>query len=85
VLRSSMCSEIEEKLEQARTLLHHRARHAGRRAGPESKPTGLVQEHYEWLKRKRVEVESEIRELERALNIYVKRKLFTLCKNGFEL
>ena len=62
------CSELEEKLEKARTLLHHveldmRSTEQDLRIDPR----GYLREHYEWLKRKRVEVEEEVRELEHAL------------------
>ena len=62
------CSELEEKLEKARTLLHHveldmRSTEQDLRIDPR----GYLREHYEWLKRKRVEVEEEVGELEHAL------------------
>jgi hypothetical protein len=65
---SAGCSELRERLEIARTLLHHieldlRDTEYALRVDPR----GFVREHYEWLRRRRAEVESEVRELERAL------------------
>jgi hypothetical protein len=63
------CGELRERLEMARTLLHHieldlRDTEYTLRVDPR----GFVREHYEWLRRKRVEVENEVRELEIALD-----------------
>jgi len=74
MLHSSRCSELKEKLEQARTLLHRieldmRDTEQTLRVDPRD----YVREHYEWLKRKRVEVESEIRGLERELKSCLER------------
>lgn len=71
---SARCRELEERLEQARTLLHRieldmRDTEQALRVDPRD----YVREHYEWLKRKHVEVDSEVRELERALNMCVER------------
>ena len=67
--RSAGCSELRERLEMARTLLHHieldiRDTEYTLRVDPR----GFVREHYEWLRRRRAEVEGEVRELERALD-----------------
>ena len=63
------CGELRERLEQTRTLLHHieldiRDTEYTLRVDPR----GFVREHYEWLSRRRAEVEGEVRELERALD-----------------
>jgi hypothetical protein len=65
---SAGCSELRERLEMARTLLHHieldmRDTEYTLRVDPR----GFAREHYEWLREKRAEVENEVRELERAL------------------
>ena len=65
---SARCRELEERLEQARTLLHRieldmRDTELILRVDPRD----YVREHYEWLRRKRVELESEVKELEREL------------------
>ena len=65
----SSCGELRERLEMARTLLHHielDIRDTGYALRVD--PRGFVREHYEWLRRRRAEVESEVRELERALD-----------------
>jgi len=71
--RPRSCSELGEQLEQARTLLYRieldlRDTEQALRVDPRD----YVLEHYEWLKRKRVELESEVRELERALEVCVR-------------
>jgi len=64
----SSCSELEEKLEQARILLHHiELDMQSTKQDLRVDPRDYVREHYEWLKRKRVEIEEEVRELEHAL------------------
>jgi hypothetical protein len=62
------CGELRERLEKARTLLHHieldiRDTEYTLRVDPR----GFVREHYEWLRMRRAEVENEVRELEQAL------------------
>jgi hypothetical protein len=66
---STGCNELRERLEMARTLLHHieldiRDTEYTLRVDPR----GFVREHYEWLRGRRAEVEGEVRELERALD-----------------
>jgi len=66
---STGCNELRERLEMARTLLHHieldiRDTEYTLRVDPR----GFVREHYEWLRRRRAEVENEVRELEIALD-----------------
>jgi hypothetical protein len=71
VLHTASCSELRERLEQAKTLLHHielDIRDTEYTLRIDSRD--FVREHYEWLKRKRAEVESEIGELERVLRVY---------------
>jgi len=64
----SSCSELKEKLEQARILLHHiELDMQGTEQNLRIDPRDYVREHYEWLKRKRVEIEEEVRELKHAL------------------
>jgi hypothetical protein len=68
--RPGSCGELRERLEMARTLLHHieldiRDTEYTLRVDPR----GFVREHYEWLRMRRAEVESEVRELERALMV----------------
>jgi len=63
------CGELGERLERARTLLHHieldmRDTEYTLRVDPRD----FVREHYEWLRMRRAEVEGEVRELERALD-----------------
>jgi len=70
VPHSAKCRELGEKLEQARILLHRieldlRDTEQTLRVDPRD----YVREHYEWLRRKHVEVEREIRELEQALKV----------------
>jgi hypothetical protein len=67
--RPGSCGELRERLEMARTLLHHieldiRDTEYTLRVDPR----GFVREHYEWLRMRRAEVKSEVRELERALD-----------------
>ena len=66
---STGCNELRERLEMARTLLHHieldiRDTEYTLRVDPR----GFVREHYERLRMRRAEVENEVRELERALD-----------------
>ena len=75
MLYSARCRELEKRLEQARTLLHRieldmRDTEQALRVDPRD----YVREHYEWLRRKRVELEDEVRELQWALNSCAKRK-----------
>jgi len=68
--RPGSCGELRERLEMARTLLHHieldiRDTEYTLRVDPR----GFAREHYEWLRGKRAEVENEVRELERALDV----------------
>jgi hypothetical protein len=62
------CGELGERLEMARTLLHHieldiRDTEYTLRVDPR----GFAREHYEWLRRRRAEVEGEVRELRQVL------------------
>ena len=67
--RPGSCGELRERLEMARTLLHHieldiRDTEYTLRVDPR----GFVRKHYEWLRMRMAEVEGEVRGLERALD-----------------
>jgi len=62
------CGELRERLEMARTLLHRielDIRDTGYTLRVD--PRGFAREHYEWLRMRRAEVESEVRELRQVL------------------
>lgn len=74
--RPRSCSELGKQLEQARILLHRiELDIRDTEQALKVDPRNYVREHYEWLRRKRVEVEDEVKELEQMLEVCMKRRL----------